>query len=121
MKKIRFFSSIIIIASVMYSCSDGHSRKYTAMDKSLISLVKQIQVTDSCDDLQMLNFGILGLKTDFEKLQQEGSLSESETYELAGRLLELDKVWSEKLTSIDCDQMDDVDGLNTSDDDSDVY
>ena len=121
MKKIRVFLSIIIIASVLYSCGDGHSKKYTAMDKSLISLENQIRVTDSCDDLQMLNFGILGLKTDFEKLQREGGLSESETYELAGRLLDLDRIWSEKLASIDCNQMDDVDGLNTSDDDSNLY
>lgn len=106
---------------MVYSCDEGHSKKYTAMDKSLISLENQIHVTDSCDDFQMLSFGILGIKTDFEKLQQEGALSESEAVELTGRLLQLDKIWSEKLASMDCNQSEEDELYTSGDDDGSAY
>ena len=51
-----------MLATLMFciaSCDEKQSKQYKAMEDEMMSIENQINTISNCDDLQMLNFGIL--------------------------------------------------------------
>ena len=74
----------------------------------------KINETKDCDDLQMLHFGILGLRSDFDNLKLIEEVKESEVEQLREILNNLDASWKNKWTALGCDQQNDDGELDTS-------
>lgn len=86
------------------SCGDGHSKEYHAMQQDVNDLQLKIQETGDCDELQMLSFSILGLRSDMDNLQQATEVTEAEISELADLVDGLDAAWRGKVTALGCNQ-----------------
>lgn len=89
-----------------YSCGDDHSKEYRAMQQEVNDLQLKIQETADCDELQMLSFSILGLRSDLDNLQQATEVTEAEITELGDLVDGLDAAWRGKATALECNQFD---------------
>ena len=104
--------------SVICSCNHGHSKAYVALEKEMNYIETQINELDNCDDLQMLSFSILGLRSDLENARQDLAVSETEAAELEKMTDHLDAVWQSKVDTLDCtSNVEDDEELVTSDED----
>ena len=84
------------------------------MEEEILSIENQINTITDCDELQMLNFGILGLRSDLDNLKQTVEVTESEIRQLEEMLNRLDATWEGKWSSLGCNQ------VNYSDDELDT-
>jgi septation ring formation regulator EzrA len=89
---------------VFYSCGEQSSQAVQALEKEIKNVETQIQETNDCDDLQLITFSILGLRTDLEKLQQDETVKESEILELTNTIDQLDASLTGKYVALDCNQ-----------------
>ena len=89
---------------VLYSCGDQPSKAVQDMEKKIKDVETQIQETNECDDLQLITFTILGLRTDLEKLQQDETVKEAEIMELSNSIDQLDASLTGKYVALDCSQ-----------------
>ena len=117
MKKTIILVFITLTLSVLYSCRNGHSKAYVSLEKEVSLIEAKIQETDNCDDLQMLNFSILGFRSDLENARQDLDLSEDEAETLEQMAERLDSACQAKAKSLNCAAQSDDDALITSDED----
>ena len=89
---------------VLYSCGEQTPKAVQALEKDIKSLEAKIQETEDCDDLQLLTFSILGLRTDLEKLQQNGDATEGQALTLTEAINQLDASLTGKYAALDCNQ-----------------
>ena len=122
MKKILAVPFMVFLLFGMFSCGDAHSKPYQSMVKDLDDVEKLILETNDCDELQMLNFSILGLHSDLENLQQDENVSELEVSELIDRVDGIEASWSGKMAAFGCNQFElEDDQLDTSGEDDSSY
>lgn len=118
MKRIALLFFVIVMLSMVYSCRNGHSKAYADFVKETALVETKILETDNCDDLQMLSFSILGLRSDLENACRDQSVAEAEADELTKAVARLDAVWQGKSTELGCERyFNDSDELITSEDD----
>ena len=103
MKRLTFVL-LTALLFVHYSCSEQPSKAVQALEKGIKDIEAQIQKTDDCDDLQLLTFSILGLRTDLEKIQQQENLAEEQSLALTETIDQLDASLTGKYVSLDCSQ-----------------
>ena len=103
MKRLTVFL-LTALVFVLYSCTDQPSKAVQALEKDIKDIEAQIQKTNECDDLQLLTFSILGLRTDLEKIQQQENLAEEQTLSLTETIDQLDASLTGKYASLDCSQ-----------------
>ena len=103
MKKVTLFL-LTALLFVFYSCGEQSSQAVQALEKEIKNVETQIQETNDCDDLQLITFSILGLRTDLEKLQQDETVKESEILELTNTIDQLDASLTGKYVALDCNQ-----------------
>ena len=89
---------------VLYSCGEQPPKAVQALEKDINNLEAQIQETEDCDDLQLLTFSILGLRTDLEKLQQNEEVTEGQALTLTESINQLDASLTGKYAALDCNQ-----------------
>ena len=99
---------------MVYSCGNGHSKVYESLTKEAALIEGQMQETTTCDDLQMLSFSILGLRSDLENACLDQSVSEAEADELTKEAMRLESVWMDKSASLGCSSQDEAEELVTS-------
>ena len=87
------------------------------MEKNLKDVEARIQETDGCDDLQLLTFAVLGLRTDLEKLQQDESVKEADILRLTDAIDQLDASLTGKYAALDCNQAAGEEEIDTFGDD----
>ena len=92
------------ILLVLYSCGEQTPKAVQALEKDINGLEAKIQETEDCDDLQLLTFSILGLRTDLEKLQQNGDVTEGQALTLTEAINQLDASLTGKYAALDCNQ-----------------
>lgn len=97
-----FFLTALLL--VLYSCNEQPSKAAQALEKAIKDIEMQIQETDDCDDLQLLTFSILGLRTDLEKLQQDETVKEDKILELSNTIDQLDASLTGKYVALDCNR-----------------
>lgn len=103
MKRLLFLSLTVLLLGIC-SCGEQSSKAVQALQKDIEGVEAKIQETDNCDDLQLLTFSILGLRTDLEKIQQTEELTESELLSLTDAIDQLDASLTGKYVALDCNQ-----------------
>ena len=96
---------LTILSLVIYSCGSQPSKAVQALEKDIKNVETQIQETDDCDDLQLLTFAVLGLRTDLEKLQEDENVKEAEIIEMTNAIDQLDASLTGKYVALDCNQV----------------
>lgn len=103
---------------VFYSCEEQPPKAVQALEKDIKSVEAQIQETDGCDELQLLTFSILGLRTDLEKLLQDETITEGVALTLTETINQLDASLTGKYVALDCSQaIEDESEIDTSGED----
>jgi hypothetical protein len=75
----------------------------------------------NCDDLQMLNFSILGLRSDLDNLIQTAAIPDAEITKIDEMLTNLEAAWSGKWAALECDQVVDDGEMDTSGEEEGAY
>ena len=105
---------ILSLALGIFSCNNGPSKPYQMLEETSLSIEAKISETTNCDDLQMLHFGILGLRSDFDNLKLIEEVKESEIDQMRKILDQLDATWEKRWNALGCEQPDTDDDLDTS-------
>lgn len=101
-RPILFFLTALLL--MFYSCGEQPSQAVQAMEKNLKDIETKIQETNGCDELQLLTFSVLGLRTDLEKLQQDETVKEADIIRLTDAIDRLDASLTGKYAALDCNQ-----------------
>lgn len=118
MKKTIIFVLVTAFLSMFCACRNGHSKVYVNLEKETTLIESKILETDNCDDLQLLSFSILGLRSDLENATLERAVSESEANELTQIAERLERLWEQKWNDLGCDaEFNEDDELYSSSDD----
>ena len=105
---------MLSLALGICSCNDGPSKPYQMLEGESISIEEKIGETTNCDDLQMLHFGILGLRSDYDNLKLIDEVKESEIEKMKEILDQLESTWEKRWNSLGCEQLNSDDDLDTS-------
>ena len=114
MKRVSILMAMAVWALGMASCGNQPSKEFKAMEEEVSSIEAKICEMTDCDELQMLNFAILGLRYDMDNYRQNSAMSEQEIELLDGKLDELMATWNGKWAALDCEQDMTDDELDTS-------
>ena len=114
MKRVSILMAMAVWALGMASCGNQPSKEFKAMEEEVSSIEDKICEMTDCDELQMLNFAILGLRSDMDNYRQNSAMSEQEIELLDGKLDELMATWNGKWAALDCEQDMTDDELDTS-------
>ncbi len=96
------------------SCSEQPSKQFKAMEEEVKTIEQEISAINDCDELQMLNFAIMGLRSDLENLDQGGQIPEAELSQLNDMMDGLEATWNGKWAALDCEEALGNDELDTS-------
>ena len=96
------------------SCSEQPSKQFKAMEEEVKAIEEEISGIEDCDELQMLNFAIMGLRSDLENLEQGGEIPETELSQLIDMVDGLEASWNGKWAVLDCEATLGTDELDTS-------
>lgn len=114
MKRVSILMAMAVWALGMASCGNQPSKEFKAMEEEVSLIETKICEMTDCDELQMLNFAILGLRSDMDNYRQNSAMSEQEIELLDGKLDELMATWNGKWAALDCEQDMTDDELDTS-------
>lgn len=114
MKRVSILMAMAVWALGMASCGNQPSKEFKAMEEEVSSIETKICEMTDCDELQLLNFAILGLRSDMDNYRQNSAMSEQEIELLDGKLDELMATWNGKWAALDCEQDMTDDELDTS-------
>lgn len=107
---------VILTALVLGFCSCGeqHSKQFKDMEKEVKLIVEEIGDITDCDELQTLNFAVMGLRSDLENLEQGGVIPETEISQLNDMVDGLEATWNGKWAVLDCEEALGTGELDTS-------
>ena len=121
MKRLSIIALLTALALCAGSCGEKHSKQFKAMEEEILSVENQINTISDCDDLQMLNFGILGLRSDLDNLIQSAEIPDAEISQLDEMLTGIEASWSGKWSTLECDQTLTEDEMDTSGEEDGEY
>ena len=110
-------SMIVILAALslcVCSCGEKVSKQFKAMEEEIAIVENKINTAVDCDDIQMSNFGIMGLRSDLENLIQGAVIPDEEISKLDEMLTQLEATWNGKKAAFECDNMVSEDEMDTS-------
>ncbi len=96
--------ALTALALCICSCGNRASKQFKDMEQEVLSIENEINATTDCDDLQMLNFGILGLRSDLDNLMQSAAIPDGEISQLDEMLTRLEATWNGKWSTLECDK-----------------
>ena len=111
---IRKYFSLAFMAAVLCvfsACNEKHSAKYTEMKTDIQAVEQQISETNDCDELQLVYFGILGLRSDLSIPEEEGGLAETEFEEISNMINDLEVMHKTKTMQLDCFNTDSINDM----------
>lgn len=121
MKKLSIIAMLTAIILCLYSCGEHKSQQFKAMEDEVLTVESQINNAEDCDDLQMSNFSILGLRSDLDNLTQNAVIPDEEINLLDEKLTGLEATWNGKWASLGCDQIISEEEMDTSGEEDDEY
>ena len=121
MNKLSFIAVLTALTLCMCACGDKNSKQFKAMEDEVKTIESQIITSEDCDDLQMSNFSILGLRSDLDNLIQAATIPDEEINKLDEMLTGLEATWSGKWASLGCDQIINDDEMDTSGEEDGEY
>jgi hypothetical protein len=114
MKRLSIIALLTALMFCFGSCGEKQSKQFKAMEEEILSIENQINTISDCDELQMLNFGILGLRSDLDNLIQSAEIPDAEISQLDEMLTGLEATWNGKWSTLECDQTLNEDQMDTS-------
>lgn len=114
MRRIATFALLIALMFCVNACDDAVSKQFKAMEEEISSIENQINAIADCDELQMMNFAILGLRSDMDNYRQESEMSDTEISQLDDMIDKLEATWNGKWASLNCEESISNDVLDTS-------
>lgn len=96
--------ALLALALCLGSCGNSTSKQFKAMEEEITTIETQINDLSDCDDLQMLNFSILGLRSDLDNMIQSAEIPDTEINQLDEMLTSLEALWNGKWAALECDQ-----------------
>ena len=115
MRKIAIFA--MLAAMICFTaCDDTVSKQFKAMEEEISSIENQINTIEDCDELQMMNIAILGLRSDMDNYRQdsESEMTDTEIGQLDDMIDRLEATWRGKWSLLDCEEGISSDVLDTS-------
>lgn len=111
--------AILAMLAAMFcftACDDTVSKQYKAMEEEISSIETQINTIEDCDELQMMNIAILGLRSDMDNYRQdsESEMTDTEIGQLDDMIDRLEATWRGKWSLLDCEEGISSDVLDTS-------
>ena len=115
MRRIAIFAMLTAMFCFT-ACDDTVSKQYKAMEEEISSIETQINTIEDCDELQMMNIAILGLRSDVDNHRQdsESEMTDTEIGQLDDMIDRLEATWRGKWSSLDCEEGISSDVLDTS-------
>lgn len=114
MRRIATFALLTALMLCFNACDDAVSKQFKAMEEEISSIENQINAIADCDELQMMNFAILGLRSDMDNYHQESEMSDAEISQLDDMIDKLEATWNGKWASLNCEESISNDVLDTS-------
>ena len=99
-------STLAIMAAFMLcfsACEDTVSKQFKTMEEEISTIETKINDITDCDELQMMNFAILGLRSDMDNYRQESEMTDVEIGKLDDMIDKLEAAWSGKWVSLGCE------------------
>ena len=121
MKRLSIIALLTVLMFCLGSCGEKNSKQFKAMEEEILSIENQINTIADCDELQMLNFGILGLRSDLDNLIQSAEIPDTEISQLDEMLTGLEATWNGKWSTLECDQTLNDGQMDTSGEEDGVY
>ena len=121
MNRLSILAMLMAFTFCICSCGNRTSKEFKAMEEEVVSIENQINTTTDCDDLQMLNFSILGLRSDLDNLIRAEGIPDEEIIQLDEMLTRLEATWNGKWSALDCDQIISDDEMDTSGEEDSQY
>ncbi len=115
MRRIAIFAMLAALFC-FNACDDTVSKQFKAMEEDISSIENQINDITDCDELQMLNIAILGLRSDMDNYRQdpESEMTDTEIGQLDDMIDKLEATWNGKWASLNCEEGISDDVLDTS-------
>ena len=116
MRRIAIFAMSATLLLCINACDDTISKQYKAMEEEISSIENQINTITDCDELQMMNIAILGLRTDMDNYRQDSDagMTDTEIGQLDDMIDKLEATWNGKWASLNCEESISNDVLDTS-------
>ena len=114
MKRLSIIAMLTALMFCFGSCGEKQSKQFKAMEEEVLSIENQINTISDCDELQMLNFSILGLRSDLDNLIQSAEIPDTEISQLDEMLTGLEATWNGKWSTLECDQTLEENPMDTS-------
>jgi len=121
MKRLSIMALLTALLFCFGSCGEEHSKQFKAMNEEILSIENQINTISDCDELQMLNFAILGLRSDLDNLIQSAEIPDAEITQLDESLTGLEVTWNGKWATLECEQTLIEDPMDTSGEEEGEY
>lgn len=103
MNRISIIAMLLALILCFGSCGNPESKQFKAMKEEISSIETQINDITDCDDLQMMNFAILGLRSDMDNYRQEAEMTDTEIGKLDDMIDELEATWNGKWSALNCE------------------
>ena len=114
MRRFAKFAMLATLLLFVAACGDSVSKQFKDMEGEISSIENQINTIADCDELQMMNFAILGLRSDMDNYRQESEMTDAEIGKLDDMIDKLEATWNGKWTSLNCEEGIPNDVLDTS-------
>ena len=85
------------------ACDDNVSKQFKGMEEEITTIETKINEITDCDELQMMNFAILGLRSDMDNYRQESEMTDAEIGKLDDMIDKLEATWNGKWTTLGCE------------------
>ena len=114
MKRISILAMLAALTLCLWSCENPESKQYKAMEEEVSAIETKINDITDCDELQMMNFSILGLRSDVDNYRQDSEMTDEEIEQLNGMIDQLVASWNGKWAALDCEPNVNGEELDTS-------
>lgn len=121
MNRLSIITMLTALVLGVCACGDKTSKQFKAMEEEVKTVESQINASEDCDDLQMSNFSILGLRSDLDNLIQAAEIPDEEINKLDELLTGLEATWGGKWASLGCDQIINDQEMDTSGEEDGEY
>lgn len=103
MNRITIMATFAVLMLCFSACNNPVSKQFNAMEQEISSIETKINEIKDCDELQMMNFAILGLRSDMDNYRQESVMTDVEIGKLDDMIDKLEATWNGKWISLGCE------------------
>ena len=102
MNRISILAMLAALMLCFSACNNSVSKQFNSMQEEITTIETKINEITDCDELQMMNFAILGLRSDMDNYRQESDMTEDEIGKLDDMIDKLEATWNGKWVSLGC-------------------